>query len=38
MECAALGFTYVCSNLEIDNSPEWVLFNIVSGQIKGDAL
>ena len=38
MECAALGFTYVCSNLEMDNSPEWVLFNIVSGQIKGDAL
>ena len=25
-------------NLEMDNSSEWVLFNIVSGQITGDAL
>ena len=25
-------------NLEMDNSPEWVLFNIVSGQIASDAL
>ena len=25
-------------NLEMDNSSEWVLFNIVSGQIIGDAL
>ena len=25
-------------NLEMDNSSEWVLFNIVSSQITGDAL
>ena len=25
-------------NLEINNSPKWVLFNIVSGQITSDAL
>ena len=25
-------------NLEMDNSSEWVLFNIVSGQITSDAL
>ena len=25
-------------NLEMDNSPKWVLFDIVSGQIVSDAL
>ena len=25
-------------NLEMDSSPKWVLFNIVSGQIGSDAL
>ena len=25
-------------NLEMDNSPKWVLFNIVSGQIGSDAV
>ena len=25
-------------NLEMDNSPKWVLFNIVNGQMTSDAL
>ena len=25
-------------NVEVNNSPKWVLFNIVSGQIASDAL
>ena len=37
MECEALGFSYVRSKLKMDNSPKWVLFNLVSGQIASDA-
>ena len=31
-----LGFSYVRSNLEMDNSLKWVLFNIVIGQITSE--
>ena len=37
MECEALGFSYVRSKLKMDNSPKWVLFNVVSVQIASDA-
>ena len=32
------AFLIYAVNLEMDNSPKWVLFNIVSGQIASDAL
>ena len=38
MECAALGFLMYAVNLEMNNPPKWVLFNIVSGQITSSAL
>ena len=37
MEYTALGFSYIV-NLEMDNSLEWVPFNIVSGKITSDTL
>ena len=32
------SFLVYVENLEIDNSLKWVLFNVVSGQITGNAL
>ena len=32
------AFLMYAINLEMDNSPKWVLFNIESGQIASDAL
>ena len=32
------AFPMYVVNLEMDNSPEWVLFNIINGQMISDAL